>query len=338
MIVSYDTIMSMNPLFSITPKILGDIGRIERLIGRIEGLHQPKPQPYLRKSNRVRTVQGSLAIEGNTLDLEQITALIEGKLVIGDKEEIQAVLNAIKAYDDIRRIDPFSMKDFLKSHGVMMRDLIDVAGKLRSTNVGIIKGSVFSHVAPQADRLNHLMKELFRFLGNEEHHLLIRGCVFHYELEFIHPFLDGNGRMGRFWHSLLLYAYHPVFEYTPVESLIKENQKEYYEALEKSDGLGDSTPFVEFSLSVVYQALDDFMNALQPTPLSQEKRLEIAGGHFGDRLFSRKDYINYFKMISSATASRDLKLGADQKLLSKEGKSAQTRYKYNRANIKQQLL
>jgi len=318
----------MNPPFSITPKILGDIGRIERLIGRVEGLHEPKPQPYLRKSNRVRTVQGSLAIEGNTLDLEQVTALIEGKVVIGKKEEIQEVLNAIEAYDSIRQLDPFSMRDFLKSHGVMLRDLVDQPGKLRSSNVGIVKGSVVSHVAPQADRLNHLMQELFAFLGNEDHHSLIRGCVFHYELEFIHPFVDGNGRMGRFWHSLLLYDYHPVFEYIPVESVIKENQKEYYEALEKSDSLGDSTPFLEFSLSVIHQALADFLNALQPAPLSPEKRLEIAHSHFGDSPFSRKDYINHLKTISSATASRDLKFGVDRKFLSKEGKNAQTTYKY----------
>lgn len=318
----------MNPPFSITPKILGDIGRIERLIGRVEGLHQPKPQPYLRKSNRVRTVQGSLAIEGNTLDLEQVTALIEGKVVIGKKEEIQEVLNAVEVYDCIGQLDPFSMKDFLKSHGVMMRDLIGGAGKLRSTNVGIIKGSVVSHVAPKADRLNHLMEELFRFLGNEEHHLLIRGCVFHYELEFIHPFVDGNGRMGRFWQSLLLNDYNPVFEYIPVESLIKENQKEYYEALEESDGLGDSTPFVEFSLSVIYQALDDFLAVLQPAPLSPGKRLKLVHSHFGDRSFSRKDYMQYLKTISSATASRDLKLGVEQELLSKKGKGSRTIYMY----------
>ena len=328
MIVSYDTILLMNPPFSITPKILGDIGRIERLIGRIEGLHEPKPQPYLRKSNRVRTVQGSLAIEGNTLDLEQVTALIDGKVVIGKKEEIQEVLNAIEAYGSIGRLDPFSMKDFLKSHGVMMRGLVDQPGKLRRSNVGIIRGSVVSHVAPQADRLKHLMKELFRFLGNEEHHLLIRGCVFHYELEFIHPFVDGNGRMGRFWHSLLLYEYHPVFEYTPVESLIQEKQKQYYEALEKTDGLGDSTPFVEFSLSVIYQALEDFLNVLQPAPLNPERRLGVARSNFENRPFSRKDYMNYFKTISSATASRDLKLGVEQAFLSKEGKRAQTVYKY----------
>ncbi len=330
MIVSYDTIIFMNPPFSITPRILGDIGRIERLIGRVEGLHEPKPQPYLRKSNRVRTVQGSLAIEGNTLDLEQVTALIEGKVVIGKKEEIQEVLNAVEAYDSIRRLDPFSMKDFLKSHGVMMRDLVDKPGKLRSSNVGIIKGSVVSHVAPQADRLNDLMKELFAFLRNKEHHPLIRGCVFHYELEFIHPFADGNGRMGRFWHSLLLYGYHPVFEYIPVESLIKESQNEYYEALEKSDSLGDSTPFVEFSLSVIHQALADFLDALRPSPLSPERRLEIAHNYFGDRPFSRKDYITHLKTISSATASRDLKLGLDREFLSKEGKGAQTIYKYRR--------
>ncbi|MCH6256994.1 Fic family protein [Puniceicoccaceae bacterium K14] len=318
----------MNPPFTITSKILEDIGRIERLIGRVEGLHQPKPQPHLRKSNRVRTVQGSLAIEGNTLDLEQVTALIEGKVVIGKKEEIQEVLNAVKVYDSIERLDPYSMKNFLKSHGVMMRDLADRPGKLRSSNVGIIKGSVVSHVAPQADRLDPLMKELFAFLKNGEHHALIRGCVFHYELEFIHPFVDGNGRIGRFWHSLLLYDYHPVFEYIPVESLIKENQKEYYKALEASDRIGNSTPFVEFSLSVIHQALADFLDVLQPAPFSPKKRLEIARSHFGDRSFSRKDYIRHLKTISSATASRDLKLGVEQKFLSKEGANAQTKYRY----------
>lgn len=318
----------MNPPFSITANVLGEVGQIERLIGRIEAFQQLKPQPYLRKSNRIRTVQGSLAIEGNTLDLEQVTAIIEGKPVIGDKEEVQAVLNAIKVYEGMGRFDPFSIKDLLEAHKVMMDDLVAGAGKWRSTNVGIMKGAVVSHVAPQADRVSHLMDELFRFAKNEEHHLLIRGCVFHYELEFIHPFVDGNGRLGRFWHSLLLYRYHSVFEYIPVESLIKENQKDYYDALEKADSLGDSTVFVEFSLSIIHQALDDFLNALRPMPLRPERRLDIAYAHFAGTPFARKDYLKYFKNISTATASRDLKLGIEKQLLSKKGEGAQTMYQY----------
>ncbi len=328
MIVSYDTITIMTPPFSITASVLDSISQIERLIGRVEGLHQPKPQPYLRKSNRVRTVQGSLSIEGNTLNLEQVTALIEGKSVIGNKNDVQAVLNAIEVYDGIGRADPFSMKDMLKSHKIMMRGLIDTAGKWRSTNVGIIKGTVVSHVAPQSGRVGHLMQELFRFVKSEEHHSLIRGCVFHYELEFIHPFEDGNGRMGRFWHSLLLYGYHHVFEYIPVESLIKENQKGYYDALEKSDSLGDSTPFIEFLLSIIHQALDDFLDAMRPMPLSPKKRLEIAHTHFGDTAFARKDYLNYFKTVSTATASRDLRFGVEKGLLAKKGDASQAMYQY----------
>lgn len=178
----------MIPPFSITAKVLNSIGQIERLIGRIESLHQPKPQPFLRKSNRVKTVQGSLSIESNTLNLDQVTALIEGKPVIGDKDDVCAVLNAIKVYDEIARFNPFSMKDLLKAHKVMMRELIPTAGNWRHTNVGILKGKAVSHIAPQANRVNPLMKELFRFIKSKEHHLLIRGCVFHYELEFIHPF------------------------------------------------------------------------------------------------------------------------------------------------------
>jgi Fic family protein len=212
----------MIPPVSITASVLDDIASIERLIGRIEGLHQPKPQPYLRKSNRVRTVQGSLAIEGNTLNLDQVTALMEGKIVIGKKDEIKEVMNAINVYDRMTDFDPFSNKSMLQAHGMMMSELVATAGLWRQSNVGIMKGSAVSHIAPPADRVDHLMKELFGFLKNDDTHSLVKSCVFHYELEFIHPFEDGNGRIGRFWHSLLLFHYHRVFEFIPVESLIKE--------------------------------------------------------------------------------------------------------------------
>ena len=318
----------MNPPFSITPTILSKVGLIERLIGRVEGLDHPKPQPHLRKSNRVRTVQGSLAIEGNTLDLDQVTALLEGKKVIGRREEIIEVLNAIKVYDHMDSISPLSSKALLKAHRIMMAGLISDAGKWRTKNVGIMKGSSVSHIAPQADRVPFLMADLFLFLKDDLTHPLIRSCVFHYELEFIHPFQDGNGRIGRFWHSLLLYHYHPAFEFIPVESIIKDHQQSYYEALEKSDQAGDSTHFVEFSLSMIHRALEDFLENFSPKPLTATDRLKNAREQFSEKEFSRKDYLNLFKAISTATASRDLKQGVDSGLLTKSGSMALTTYRF----------
>ena len=318
----------MIPPFSITPTILSKVGLIERLIGRVEGLDHPKPQPHLRKSNRVRTVQGSLAIEGNTLDLDQVTALLEGKKVIGRREEIIEVLNAIKVYDHMDSISPLSSKALLKAHRIMMAGLISDAGKWRTKNVGIMKGSSVSHIAPQADRVPFLMADLFLFLKDDLTHPLIRSCVFHYELEFIHPFQDGNGRIGRFWHSLLLYHYHPAFEFIPVESIIKDHQQSYYEALEKSDQAGDSTHFVEFSLSMIHRALEDFLENFSPKPLTATDRLKNAREQFSEKEFSRKDYLNLFKAISTATASRDLKQGVDSGLLTKSGSMALTTYRF----------
>jgi len=318
----------MAPPFSITSRTLHLVSQIERLIGRVESLNQPKPQPHLRKSNRVKTVHGSLAIEGNTLDLEQITALLDGKKVLGKKEEIREVLNAIDVYDQMGAFNALDSKGLLKAHRMMMGGLIDTAGKWRAGNVGIVKGSKVSHMAPRADRVRYLMDELFEFLKEEDTHPLIRGCVFHYELEFIHPFQDGNGRMGRFWHSLLLSQYHPVFEFIPVESLIKEHQKMYYDALELSDNSGNSTAFVEFSLSMIHEALEDFVAVFKPEPLTSDSRLEAARNHFAKQTFSRKQYLDYFKTISTATASRDLKLGVDQKNLTKTGEKALTVYSY----------
>lgn len=318
----------MNPPYTITTGILEEVSQIERLLGQAEGLQHPKPQPQLRKSNKVRTIQASLAIEGNTLELDQVTALMEGKKVLGPKHEIQEVLNAIQVYEQIHSFNPHSPKDLLKAHRLMMKGLLQTAGQWRSGDVGILKGIDLSHVAPPAERVAGLVHELFDFLKSKGTHPLIQSCVFHYELAFIHPFADGNGRVGRFWQSRLLLHYHPTFEYIPVESLTKENQADYYRALESSDKSGQSTAFVEFSLRMIRQALADFLDALSPKPLSAQERLERAGQHFGTRRFSRKNYLNYFKALSTATASRDLKLGVDQGLLRKHGERANTRYQY----------
>lgn len=315
------------PPFTTTPQIIDAISRIERLIGKLEGLQHIKPQPYLRKSNRVRTIQGSLAIEGNKLDLDQVTAVLDGKKVLGPKNEVREVSNAIKVYDQIKTFRSHALKDLLKAHQTMMDGLIQTAGKWRTSDVGILKGIEVSHVAPPADRVPMLMHTLFDFLGNKNIHSLIKSCIFHYELEFIHPFGDGNGRIGRFWQNKLLIEYHPIFEFMPVESIVKENQADYYKALEESDKSGQSTPFIEFSLSMIRQALEDYLDALKPKPFFANDRLEIAKEHFGRKQFSRKDYLNHFKTISTATASRDLKLGVDNGLLMKSGERANTVYR-----------
>jgi len=294
----------------------------------MEGLQHIKPQPYLRKSNRIRTIQGSLAIEGNMLNLDQITALFDGKKVLGRKNEIREVLNAIDVYDGIKTFRPNMLKDLLKAHQQMMRGLIQTEGKWRTSSVGILKGTAVSHIAPPADRVPTLMQTLFDFLKNKEIHPLIQSCVFHYELEFIHPFADGNGRIGRFWQSRLLIQYHPIFEFIPVESIVKENQSDYYKALKQSDKSGQSTPFIEFSLLMIQQALENYLDALKPKPISANERLEITKEYFGSKQFSRKDYLNYFKTISTATASRDLKLGVDEGLLLKSGARANTAYRF----------
>jgi len=318
----------MNPPFSITPEILRFVGEIERLIGRIEGFEQPKPQPHLRKVNRVRTIQGSLAIEGNTLDLDQVTALLEGRRVIGRKEEIQEALNAIATYDLMAKFDPFSPESLLQAHQTMMDQLIPDPGKWRTRNVGILKGSKVSHIAPKADRVPHLMDDLFQFLRTDDYNPLIRSCVFHYELEFIHPFQDGNGRIGRFWQTLLLYHYHPAFEFIPIESLIREHQQEYYAALEASDRSGNSTAFVHFSLGIILQSLEDFFSSFSPKPLSASERLSRAKEHFLHREFSLKLYIGLYKTISTATASRDLKQATEAGMLSKSGEKSLSLYRF----------
>ncbi len=318
----------MNPPFQITGHILAEISKIERLLGRMESLEHPRPQPQLRKTNRVRTVQGSLSIEGNTLSEEQVTALIEGKTVIGKPREIQEVLNAIDVYENMTQFNPLSSRSILKAHRMMMAGLVDSAGKWRSGNVGIFKGSGVSNMAPPASNVPELMKSLFEFLKKDKNHALIRSSVFHYELEFIHPFEDGNGRIGRFWHSLLLTHYHPVFEFTPVESLIKTHQQRYYEVLGMSDKAGDSTSFIEFSLEMVSQALDGFVDAIRPQPSSAYTRLQSARDHFGSRQFSRKEYLKLFKTISTATASRDLIAGVEAGELSRAGERARTVYRF----------
>lgn len=322
--------MTASPPFKLTPKILTLATEISLLLGRYEGLQAPAPQPKLRKQNQVRTIRDSLAIEGNTLDLEQVTALFEGKRVIGPLQQIREVENAIRLYGMIRELDPLNPKDLLKAHRVLMKDLAKDAGKYRASAVGILKGQVVSHLAPPPRNVAKLMEDLFRFLKQRsEVSPLIRACVFHYEFEFIHPFSDGNGRLGRFWQSLILTSFHPAFEYMPVESVIKDRQADYYRVLARCDRAGDSTEFIEFSLGTIRDALDGFLKDLKPEPQTPDHRLKHALRHFGRKDFSRKDYLQLIKTISTATASRDLALGVSTGRLKQAGARATARYRFH---------
>ncbi|MCL2726125.1 MAG: Fic family protein [Polyangiaceae bacterium] len=316
------------PPFEVTPKTLGYIVELMRLVGRYEGLLSPKPQPKLRRHNQIRTVLGSLAIEGNTLTMDQATAILDNKRVIGSKREILEVENAIGIYARARTFNPTSVRDLLRAHKSMMQGLIENAGRFRSSGVGIFQGSRLAHVAPPAKRVPILVENLLRFARAREPHPLVKSAVVHYELEFIHPFADGNGRMGRLWQHVILARWHPVFEYLPVESIVFAKQNEYYRVLEACDKAGNSTLFIEFSLDTIRESLDDFLKALRPSPVTPSTRLEIAHSAFGKGAFSRKDYMACFGILSTATASRDLKVGVDEKLLIKNGDKALAKYRF----------
>ncbi len=319
----------MYPPYKITNKSISLIADISKLLGKLEGLISIVPTPQLRKQNKIKTIYGTLSIEGNTLSIEQITAIIENKRVMGPKKDILEVNNAIKAYEDLAKYSSSSLDSLCKAHKTFMQDLIDNAGLVRSSNVGILKGSKVSHVAPQPKMLPKLLKNLFDYLkSNKDEHPLIKSSVFHYEFEFIHPFLDGNGRLGRFWQTLILYKYNPVFQYIPIESIIKENQQAYYLALEQSDKQGESTKFIEFMLAIIHNSLSRYYSEFKPEPVSIEQRVSKAKEHFKNKMFSRKSYIDLFKNISTATASRDLKYCADKKLVEKLGDKRLTSYRF----------
>lgn len=318
-----------DPPFQITSEILGLATEVGRLLGRYEGFLSPTPQPQLRRQNRIRTIQGSLAIEGNTLSLEQVTAILDDRRVAGSVREIREVQNAVRAYNMAADFNPTSRRELLKAHGVLMEDLMPEPGRYRSGNVGIIKGTKVGHVAPKPAMVPKLMDDLFAFLKPDRKlSRLIKACVFHYELEFIHPFADGNGRIGRLWQQVILLPESPAFAFVPVEYLIKERQEAYYAALGEADKKGESTAFVEFMLTTLVDALSEFIATFRVAPLTADDRLQIAREHFQSETFSRKDYLNLFKSLSSATASRDLQLGVEVSQLVKTGVRAQTCYRF----------
>mgnify|MGYP001627544586 FL=1 len=314
----------MKPPYDITPTILKLITAIAEKLGEVNANYLNKQSPQLRKQNRIKTIHSSLQIEGNTLTEEQITALIENKRIIGPKKDVAEVVNAIKVYEKLEAFKFNAEKSFLKAHRLLMNGLIDSAGKYRTKGVGIVKGDKVEHIAPPAENVPFLMKDLFEYLNDPEELTLIKSCVFHYEMEFIHPFLDGNGRMGRLWQTLILRSEYPIFEFLPFETLISQTQEEYYKALSLSDKNGKSTIFIEYMLNVINKSLENLLN-YNHRILKDVDRLEYFIT-LDVKQFTRKDYMNTFKDISSATASRDLKKGIELQLLECVGTHNKTKY------------
>lgn len=315
----------MKPPYEITSLILKYISTISEKIGVINAKYLVKTNPTLRKQNKIKTIHSSLSIEGNVMSEQQITAILENKRVVGPEKDITEVMNALHVYNNLNTIKFYSEKDFLKAHSILMKSLIDNPGKYRTKGVGIVKGSKVEHIVPPYQNVPFLMKDLFDYLKDKSEITLIKSCVFHYEMEFIHPFMDGNGRMGRLWQTVILKHEYPLFEFIPFETLISTNQSAYYNALSISDKEGKSTRFIEYMLSIIDESLNELLqNSVKK--LSAEDRVQLFLENTLDE-FTRKDYLNYFKDVSSATASRDLKKGVENGIIKKAGDKKTTVYK-----------
>lgn len=245
------------PPFHMTDRTVTLLAEISEQVGRITVLQEGTISPHLRRENRIRTIHSSLAIEHNSLSLDQVTAILDGKRVLGNPNEIKEVQNAYEAYEMMLRLNSNSVEDLLTAHKLMMQGLVHENGKFRSGGVGVFDGDRLVHMAPPAHLVPKLIQDLFDWYKDSEMHPLIKSAVFHYEFEFIHPFQDGNGRMGRMWHSLLLGQWKELFFWLPVEELIQSKQAEYYDALGKSDKAADSAVFVELMLEIIRDTLKD---------------------------------------------------------------------------------
>ena len=292
------------PPFTVSSKAINLIVKISSQLERFAIKMEQEDTLRLRKVNRIKTIHSSLAIEGNKLSEGEVQAILEGKKVVAPLKEIQEVRNAIKTYELYPRLNPFSIQDLLLAHGTMMAGLVNEAGMFRSGGVGVFDGNKPVHIAPPADRVRDLMNDLFGWLENTDDNLLIRSCVFHYEFEFIHPFADGNGRIGRLWQSLILGLLNPIFEHLPVENMVYANQQAYYNAINKSSDIGDSGPFIDFMLEEILNALVGHQGKSNAV-IADEKGLNVQH----ERVLG---YLRADRHISAVSIAADLEISARQ--------------------------
>jgi Fic family protein len=259
------------PIFTITPEILSLSYEIASDLERIDIIREKVLTPQLRKDNRIITIHSSLWIEANSLTLEQVTDIVDGKRVAGPQKDITEVKNAITAYDELLERNPYKEEDLLQQHGLLMNGLIENAGKYRNAGVGVFSGETPIHIAPPHQRVPELMSQLLEWTRSAKLPQVVKSCIFHYEFEFIHPFSDGNGRMGRMWQTLLLYQENPVFAWLPVESIIARDQQEYYRALRRSTHHNDCGIFAQFMLSAIKQSTAEFKEKFQSGKTGNER-------------------------------------------------------------------
>lgn len=316
--------MSYTPPFTITPKILDLVSLISETLGKLEVLALTAMTPTLRKANKIKTITGTLAIEGNTLGIEKVTAILEGKRVLGSSREIAEVKGAIKVYDNLSQFDYKNLNDLLLAHKILMQEILTNAGDFRSSNVGVGDEKGVIHVAPPHGRVADLMQDLFSWLATSDIHPLIKSSVFHYEFEFIHPFIDGNGRMGRLWQSLILYQWKPLFLAVPIESVIKESQQAYYDALEAAGNRGESTPFIEFMLNAILKSCEDELTIGQDDPINVPKNDPIKRLDKIIALMIENNGVTIAQLakycdVSEKTIKRDISKLKEQGVLVREG-------------------
>jgi Fic family protein len=319
--------MPYKPPYTITSSILKQVSEISQLIGRIEGYQLLPGSVRLRNRNKIKSLQSSLAIEGNSLSEDEIATLLEGKLVFGSRNDILEVQNAFKVYDSIPRLDPLSEDDLLKSHGTLMYGLITDAGRYRNQGVGVVDGDRVIHIAPPHNRVPSLMGDLFDYLVHFDEEVILKSCVFHYGFEFIHPFSDGNGRMGRLWQTVILKSAYPVMAYVPFENIILQRQQGYYQSLQDAQSVGTSNPFIDFMLDALATSLREQLDRTANIQ-DYESRMAAFREHIGAATFARRDYQLFHKSISTATASRELTRAVDEGRLAKDGDKRKSVYRF----------
>jgi Fic family protein len=271
------------PPLPLSQALLQQVATICGQLGRWSAREEAAPSPRLRRENRIHTIQASLAIERNSLSVEQVSAILDGKPVLGPPRDIQEVRNAIAAYEALPRWNPSHRDHLLEAHGVLMAGLIEHPGRFRRGGVGIYRGADLVHMAPAAGRVPTLVDDLLGWLHTSDWHPLLTSSVVHYELEFIHPFADGNGRLGRLWQTLILSRWQPLLAWLPIEEVVRERQEAYYESLGRADQAGDLSPFVSFMLTAIEAALEQAIHLQatahpQGSEIRSEIRSEIAAG------------------------------------------------------------
>ena len=313
-----------NPPFEITAQILSYVTDIAELIGRISGAGRLSASPELRRVNRIKTIHGSLAIEQNTLSIEQITAVLNGKRVIAPPKDIAEVKNAYEVYEHLDELDPYSLDSLLFAHGIMTRGLVDESGVFRSRPVGVVDGSGrVLHFGTLPNYVEDAVKSLLEWTKESNLPMLIKSCIFHYEFELIHPFADGNGRMGRLWHTLLLSKWNPLFAWLPVESIIHDNQQEYYDAINISNDNADSTVFIEFMLRAIKSSIIEVLNmsdemmdeTVDKSASIDEKRWARVQSYLHKNDSIRNADVCRLLDVSPATANRLLRAWAEKSKL-----------------------